>query len=102
MTGPTCTIPIGWTLGQACVALCERRRRTGVDQAAKFNWILLKALDGLEPEQLAVSYWRAIELRRDATDDLPSLPFPPDARVREVNDYASLWRAGQKRQRVAA
>ncbi len=102
MSEPTCVIPIGWTLGQACVALCDRRTETGVDQRAKFNWVMLDAGPDADPEAMARAYWREVAgLSPDHAPPVLTGPALATGRARRVQAAADAVRQSLNQGRAA-
>lgn len=60
MSEPTCITPMLWSIGQACAALCARAEVSGREERTKFNWVMLVAERGVDPEVLAARYWVAV------------------------------------------
>ena len=73
MTAPTCSIPQGWTIGEAASALCLRAAQTGLEERALFNWVLLIAEPLTPCADLAVAYWQAVADGRETA----SVNAPP-------------------------
>lgn len=69
----TYVVPIGWTIGEACAGLCGAATRLGVEERARFNWIVLVARPGDAADALARAYWRAVVERRERAVGVPVL-----------------------------
>lgn len=103
MSGVTCQIPVMWSIGEACAALCARAERFEAQQRARFNWVELVARPGDLAADLAKSYWRAVDRRLPDTDALaPTLAedgfSPTEARM--ADDAARAERARLARRRA--
>lgn len=102
MSGVTCQIPMMWSIGEACAALCARAERFGAQQRARFNWIELVARPGDRADDLATAYWRALDRRLPDTDALaPVLGedsfSPTQARIADEAARAARERLARRR-----
>lgn len=78
----TCTVPVLWSIGEACSALCDLAEATGLEERARFNWVLLIARPGYVANDLAIAYWHAVGADLDRTDAVNAKPlkaFSPPA-----------------------
>ncbi len=69
----TCVVPTGWTIGEACAALCECATALDQEERARFNWVTLVARPGDAPDALARAYWVAIVEREERSVTVPTL-----------------------------
>lgn len=106
MMGLTCRIPVMWSIGEACAALCARAERFGAQQRARFNWVELVARPGDMAADLARSYWRALDRRAVDTDaaangGVPMLAddgfSPTEARIADAAGQAERARLVRRR-----
>lgn len=61
----TCEVPIGWSIGEACAALCECATALDQEERARFNWVTLVARPGDAADALARAYWTAVAAGED-------------------------------------
>lgn len=96
----TCQVPIGLTIAEAAVALCERAQASGRTETARFNWVVLSADADSRPHDLVRDYWRTVarDLGHVAPEQRPVLA-PPRGRTSNVEIWSGQlrrnpWRTG--------
>lgn len=88
----SCDVPIGWTIGEACAALCECATVLGQEERARFNWVTLVARPGDAPDALARAYWTAIVAREDRVVTVPTLSRFNAVMARRADRAANIER----------